>query len=216
MSSSSLLTIKQFKQLAGKMQSNAKSSSSRTTTTTIAGTSSSSSLSLSSNESQLEGIFHLCDAENRNNLDRKQLDEALSLIGIRPSKRNDIIKSMISSSSSLLLLSSSNKAKKRLSFSSEEIKLEPFLAKTLPEVDNIKTDEFDILLSFVKSGIDNKTKYIGDESITVDELRHLLTSQSMSCLSTSEVDELLSIINTNGKIKWKDIVDTLCWKKSIS
>jgi len=224
-----------IKELAGKMQSNVKSSSSSTTatsTTTIetaietATTTPSlpSSSSSSLKESQLEGIFYVCDDENRNNLNRRQLDKALSLIGMKQSKRNDIIKSMISSSSSLSPIP--NKAKKRASFTSDDIKLETFLSKALPEVDGISTNEFDSLLSFIKGGIDSKKIYNSsnnnnnnddDEYISIDELKHLLTTQSSSSLSMNEVNELVSGITISGdKVKWKNIVDTLCWKISIS
>ena len=229
-----------IKELAGKMQSNVKSSSSSTTATstttietaietTTTTTSLPSSSSSSSKESQLEGIFYVCDDENRNNLNRRQLDKALSLIGIKQSKRNDIIKSMISSSSSSSLSPIPNKAKKRASFTSDDIKLETFLSKAVPEVDGISTNEFDSLLSFIKVGIDSKKIYNSnnnnnnnnndddDEYISIDELKHLLTTQSSSSLSMSEVNELLSGVTTSGdKVKWKNIVDALCWKISIS
>jgi Ca2+-binding EF-hand superfamily protein len=186
------------------------------TTSTITSSSSSSSSS-SSNKSQLEGIFHICDDEKRNNLDRRQLERALSLIGMKPSKRNNIIKSMITSSA-ISAPSSLNKAKKRASFKSDEINLETFLEKTLPEVDHINTEDFDSLLNFIKGGIDNKIKYSDDEYISIDDLRHMLMSQSASSLSSSEVSELLSGISaiTGDKVQWKYIVESLCWKNSIS
>jgi hypothetical protein len=195
-----------------------------------------SSSSSSSKQAELAGIFYDCDVENRNALDRNQLSRALQLVGVGQAKNNDkLIKSMLlpaitPSSSSATNTSSSataaatttttttttSRAKKRASFTSDSVKLETFLSATSNEIDKIHVSDF--LLRFLKANDDdnnnsnNDNNNTNDDNITIDQLKHLLVSQSEHCLTDSELDEFLHAFDcSTGTISWKHLANNLAW-----
>jgi hypothetical protein len=90
------------------------------------------------------------------------------------------------------------------------VKLDTFLRHTASNVD--KVDVNDSLIHFLKSGIDGSGSDGNDDLITVEELKHLLVSQSEYSLTDSEVDELVAGMGIYISIRWRELVHHLCWK----
>ena len=205
--------------LAHKLQSSSSATTTTTTTTPTTTTTTSTSTS-TSHDVELAGIFYECDDENRNALDKRQLARALQLVGFNDAKGSSADGSISSISRAIIAaassssVSSSSKTTKRASFTSENVKLDTFLRHTASNVD--KVDVNDSLLHFLKSGIDgsgsDSNAINDDDLITVEELKHLLVSQSEYSLTDSEVDELVAGMGIGSSIRWRELVHHLCWK----